>query len=173
MPAVRKATPADFPALAAALARAFDDDPVMDWLFPGEERRRRNALRIFDIRLRQLIGQEQIYTTDDLAGAAIWALPDRWEVGLRDSLALARLLLTPRLPLLFSGFQRLETEHPHKPPHFYLAVLGTDPAEQGRGDRLGAASAGARPVRQGRSAGVPGVVEGEQRGLLLRAMDSG
>ncbi len=133
MPAVRKATPADFPALAAALARAFDDDPVMDWLFPGDDRRRRNALRIFDIRLRQLIGQEQIYTTDDLAGAAIWALPDRWEVGLRDSLALARLLLTRRLPLLFSGFQRLETEHPHKPPHFYLAVLGTDPAEQGRG----------------------------------------
>jgi ribosomal protein S18 acetylase RimI-like enzyme len=133
VPAVRKATPADFPALTAALARAFDDDPVMHWLFPGEDRRRRNALRIFDIRLRQLIGQEQVYTTEDLAGAAIWSLPDRWQVGLRDSLELARLLLTPRLPVLFSGFQRLENAHPHKPPHFYLAVLGTDPAEQGRG----------------------------------------
>ena len=32
--AVRKADAADVPALAGALARAFDDDPVMAWLFP-------------------------------------------------------------------------------------------------------------------------------------------
>jgi GNAT superfamily N-acetyltransferase len=60
-------------------------------------------------------------------------LPERWEVGARDSFEIARLLLTPRLPLLFTGFQRVETAHPHRPPHFYLAVLGTDPSRQGHG----------------------------------------
>jgi ribosomal protein S18 acetylase RimI-like enzyme len=27
----------------------------------------------------------------------------------------------------------LEARHPSGPPHYYLAVLGTDPAQQGRG----------------------------------------
>ena len=38
---VRKATLADAPRLAQALASAFQDDPVMAWVFPDQHRRRR------------------------------------------------------------------------------------------------------------------------------------
>jgi GNAT superfamily N-acetyltransferase len=121
------------PGLASALARAFEDDPVMAWLFPKPAKRRRGAERMFGVRLRQLIGQDQVYTTEDLAGAAIWALPKRWHVNTRETLELARLVLNPRLPTLFSGLQRVDNAHPRGPAHFYLAVLGIDPPRQGMG----------------------------------------
>jgi hypothetical protein len=39
----------------------------MGWLFPSPSRRALGARRMFETRLRQLIGQDLIYTTDDLA----------------------------------------------------------------------------------------------------------
>jgi len=115
---------------------------VLEWLFPRPARRSRVAHRMFTTRLAQLIGQEQVYTTDDRAGAAIWALPGRWHASARETLELARIVLGPRLPILFSGLQRVDGAHPRKPKHFYLAVLGVDPPRQGEG--LG--SALMRPV---------------------------
>jgi ribosomal protein S18 acetylase RimI-like enzyme len=50
--------------------------------------------------------------------------------------------LLARMPLVAYGWHRLEQAHPQRPPHWYLATLGTDPAAQGRG--LG--SAALRPV---------------------------
>jgi len=38
-----------------------------------------------------------------------------------------------RMPLVALGWDRLERAHPRQPPHFYLAVLGTEPHAQGRG----------------------------------------
>ncbi len=43
------------------------------------------------------------------------------------------------MPLVALGWEMLEREHPHAPPHCYLAVLGTDPRAQGQGSRLGGA----------------------------------
>ena len=70
---VRKATPADVPALAGALARAFDDDPVMEWLFPDPRRRPRWTRTFFEVRLRQLLRQDEVWATGDRSGAALWA----------------------------------------------------------------------------------------------------
>jgi GNAT superfamily N-acetyltransferase len=119
--------------LSHVLARAFEDDPVMEWLFAREGARKRGAKRMFRTRLVQLVDQDEVYTTDDLAGAAIWTLPGRWHVSARETLELARIVLGPRLPILFSGLQRVDGAHPRSPDHFYLAVLGIDPPRQGQG----------------------------------------
>ena len=37
------------------------------------------------------------------------------------------------MPLVTVGWLGLERKHPATPPHYYLAVLGTDPSHQGRG----------------------------------------
>ena len=133
--AVRKARPGDIPALGRVLARAFDDDPVMSWMFPRDDRRPRALERFFAIRARQLIGQEQIYTTDDVAGGALWTLPDRWRMSLRDVLGQAPILpaLGLRLARVLRALSSIEHRHPETPPHFYLPTLGTDPARQGEG----------------------------------------
>src|SRR5213078_4575676 len=60
--------------------------PVARWSCPGERRRKRANQRFFAFRLGQLIDQEQVYTTLDAVGAAVWALPDRWRMTAREAL---------------------------------------------------------------------------------------
>jgi len=142
---VRKARAGDVKAISAALARAFYDDPVMSWFFARDERRLSQVRRFFAIRARQLLRQDEVYTTDDAAGAALWALPGRWEPGLRDSLGISLPLIPAigrRLPGVLRGLELIEHAHPREPEHYYLAVLGTDPPRQGEG----VGSALVRPV---------------------------
>jgi ribosomal protein S18 acetylase RimI-like enzyme len=136
-PVVRRARAADVPALAKMLARAFLDDPVAAWAFRPEELREQALERFQAARLRQLLAGEGVWTTEDLSCAALWAPPGRWRPRPREEAQIARAFMHPRLigrlPLAALGWQLMEREHPHAPPHWYLAVLGTDPSAQGRG----------------------------------------
>jgi GNAT superfamily N-acetyltransferase len=136
-PATRRATPADVPALAQMLARAFLDDPVAEWSCRPDALRPRVLERFNSARLGHLLPEHEVWTTPELATAALWAPPARWRTTVRQDLELARCLLHPRLlaraPLIGRGLLGLERHHPPHPPHWYLAVLGTDPAAQGQG----------------------------------------
>ena len=153
----RKAKPADVPALATALARAFDDDPVIGWVFPDAGRRPRYAERLFAMRLRDLIRQQETYTLAN-RGGALWAVPGEWKVPvLEQARMVVRLArgLGARAPRILSGLHEVETRHP-RAPHYYLAVLGVDPDDQGRG--MGSALMG--PVLAACDAdGVPAYLE--------------
>jgi GNAT superfamily N-acetyltransferase len=130
---IRKMRDSELPAVAGVLARAFYDDPAMSWVFRHDDRRLAKTERFWTVRLGYMAPQEQVYVTDDLSAAAVWTLPDRWHVSWRETGEMARMMLNHRLPMLFAGLQRLEKSHPHEPPSFYLAVLGTDPPHQGQG----------------------------------------
>ena len=134
-PAVRRARDADLPGVSAALARAFFDDPVMEWFFPGERLTSDRVEALFRLRVSGLLKQDEVYTTDDHAGAAVWAQPGRWEMRPLEGLAfVARMmpLVRGRLPLLARGWTQIDGAHPRE-PHWYLAILGTEPDSQGRG----------------------------------------
>ena len=136
-PTARRATAADIPRLERALARAFYDDPVACWSCPPDALRPRMLEVFYRVRLRQLLAEQEVWTDPDLGGAALWAPPGRWRTTLREDLQMARCMLAPRLfarmPLVFGGFiVQLERRHP-RTPHWYLAILGTEPAAQGRG----------------------------------------
>ena len=135
-PTARRATAADVPALSRALARAFQDDPVMVWACPNARRRPEHGRRFFGARLRQLLPHAEVWTTDALDGAALWAPAGEWHASLRETLELLPATIAGRslhrLPLVLPGLARVEARHPHE-PHAYLAVLGADPAAQGRG----------------------------------------
>jgi len=86
-PAIRKADRADVAALAAALARAFDDDPVMAWLFPDPAGRKRTLPRFFSAHLTKIVlPHGEVYTTGDVAGGALWEPPGKWRLGVRGQL---------------------------------------------------------------------------------------
>lgn len=144
--AARRATERDLPALGRMLARAFLDDPVAAWSCPPERLRPRVLEGFHGARLRHLLPDGEVWTTPELSSAALWAPPERWRTTARQDFELTRIMARPRLiarmPLVAAGLVGVERKHPHIPPHWYLAVLGTDPAAQGRG--LG--SAVLRPV---------------------------
>ncbi len=134
---IRRATSADVPALAAMLARAFLDDPVASWAWRPDRLRLAALERFHGVRLRQLLAGEEVWTTDELTCAALWAPPGRWHSTLRETAELVPSFLHPRLfarmPMVALGWEKLERAHPRTPPHVYLALLGTEPEAQGRG----------------------------------------
>jgi ribosomal protein S18 acetylase RimI-like enzyme len=141
---MRRARPADVPALAQMLARAFMDDPVARWACRPDDLRPAMLERFHATRMRQLLAHEEVWITAELTSAAVWAPPKQWGLTPREDAALARGLLHPRLlarlPVIAAGLLGVERKHPRRPPHWYLAVLGTDPSVQGRG--LGSAVLG-------------------------------
>jgi GNAT superfamily N-acetyltransferase len=136
-PTVRLATEADVPALARMLARAFYDDPVASWAWRPDELRMKALERFQATRIRQLLGEEGVWTNDELTSAALWATPGKWRASMRETAQMVPCFMRPRLlarlPLVGLGWMDLERKHPADPQHWYLAVLGTDPDEQGRG----------------------------------------
>jgi GNAT superfamily N-acetyltransferase len=129
---VRNATKDDVRALSAALARAFEDDPVMTWLYPGLDRIER-FMRGYELKLHLPHGA--VYTTDDIAGGAIWAPPNEWRTSVADILRVTPGLIRVtgrRIRRGLATMTAVERVHP-KEPHWYLAVLGTDKAKQGKG----------------------------------------
>ena len=165
--AVRPARDEDVEPLAAMLARAFHDDPVTAWVYAREQRRTYWSLRFFRWQVRRLLAQEAMWTTDDCAGAALWALPERWREETREAMSLLCQTLPgilPRLPRVLVGLGQVEARHPPG-RHLYLAVLGVDPARQGTG-------VGSQVIRPGLelcdAEGLPAYLEtGKERNLMF------
>lgn len=132
---VRPAEVEDHAELTRVLARAFDDDPIQRWVFPSARVRARYGDQFFRWSLWRCADQEVSWTTDDLAGAALWTLPGRWQLSARQLARLAQWAgrgVRWRGPLVMWGLTAVELHHPSD-RHLYLAVLGVDPSRQGAG----------------------------------------
>lgn len=137
----RLADERDVPGMAASLALAFHDDPVMQWLFGDvAPRPMRFTEPFFASEGKRHLGHRQVYTVDGTPGAAYWDPPGQWKTRTRDVVHLAPLMIRGmgvRTINAVRGLGRLEKAHAAHPEHYYLAVLGTRPDRQGEG--LGAA----------------------------------
>ena len=133
---IRKLSSRDVDRIATALARAFEDDPVLSWVFPEEPRIERLE-RAFTFFLRRIwLPQDECFATDRLFGAALWLPPEKWHLGPLGQLRLLPgmvSILGGSLPRMMTAVNMIEKHHPKEPPHHYLAVLGVEPEFQGRG----------------------------------------
>jgi len=125
----------DVPAVAASLVRAFQDDPMLTYMFPEPRTRERAMLRFFKLQLRQTYLKRGLaYTTEDCRSTALWMPPRSGPPPMRDVIAQLPMLwvLGRRAGAALRLVQVVESRHP-KTPHYYLGGLGTDPHWQGRG----------------------------------------
>ena len=134
---IRKATEADVGRLALALARAFEDDPVMSWIYPDDSGRLGRLERAFTLYLRKIwLPRRECYTVEQLFAAALWLPPGGWHIGAGDQLRLLPAIISTSglsTPRLMRVLRMMEQKHPSEPDHFYLAVLGVEPERQSRG----------------------------------------
>lgn len=137
-PQARPAVRADIGPLAAVLARAFHDDPVMRWLQPHPGRRAAGLPGFFRAitRHHHLAGAEVAVGSGGVIGAAaLWDSPGR-----RQQSAGGQLLMLPGLVRAFRGRlgaawaldEEMKAAHPEE-PHWYLAIIGSEPALRGGG----------------------------------------
>lgn len=141
-PTTRKANRTDVDALATTLAGAFDDDPLTMWLFPKTDPRRRKLPAFFRSLLRASLRFGEVYTAGNGQCAAIWnppgTFPMGWYTDTKLGITTARLV-GPRIGLCAQGLMYFASHHP-KERHWYLQMLGTEPASQSKG--LGSAILG-------------------------------
>ena len=137
---VRLATKDDLRAMCATLGRAFFDDPVQLFLFPDEARRLKKVERLFGTFLKaHYLKQGSTVTTAGVTGVSMWAPPGHATFSPLEILSQAVPMLQSfglKVQQALKVLDTIEKRHPTE-PHWYLGVLGTDPASQGLG--IGAA----------------------------------
>ncbi len=136
----RPATRADVTPLSSTLGRAFFDDPVMSWMLPDADKRRRKLHRLFaSLTRHHHLAQGGVEVVPDGGGgigaAALWDPPGRWRQTRSEELrAMPGLLMTFGGSLLrgMAVEEMMKKQHPEE-PHWYLAVIGSDPGVRGTG----------------------------------------
>lgn len=134
MATIRRATASDAPRISAMLARAFDDDPFVNFLAKQDSYRQSRILFWASSAVATAVPLGETFVTEDGSGAALWTPP-----GLAHQ------------PSAWAGWQRLRriggpvwafrlrtilaplaAQDPTE-PHFYLRIVGVEPAKQGLG----------------------------------------
>ena len=127
----------DVSRLAAALGAAMADDPLWSWAIPTARavRERRLALLYRGFLAASLARNDRVLMTEDRSAAGIFRAPGRREDTWRDMLRMA-----PRsIAALRTGLPKLVrydaacSDRAPTAPHWYLYVIGTHPAAQGKG----------------------------------------
>lgn len=132
--------------VAEVLARAFQDDPLYQHIFPDSYERSRSLNRLFGAVIVYALRYGQAQTTTMLEGAACWLSPGNTRVtfwrmlrtGLGFQRAVARMQVDVRRQLLGAlthsdEIHRRLMNGPHLDSHWYLWALGVAPDSQGTG----------------------------------------
>ena len=129
---LRKASTSDVHRLKATLAEAFYDDPIFGWLMPDEKSRLARLRRFFAIQLRHVaLTRGCVWTSNDVAGAALSMPPGKWRTPPRAVLAHATTFGL-RQPRAARFAVAIESRHLRE-PHYYIADIGVRPEMQGKG----------------------------------------
>jgi GNAT superfamily N-acetyltransferase len=139
--AVRVATIDDLSVTVAVAARAFWNDPLSNFFLPDLLVQHRLAWRYFDAVVRDTFehGELWVATADEhVVGFAAWLPPGVHEAtgGLRALRQGALVMpLLARSPFRAQALRLMNEvpKHHYPEPHWYLALLGTDPKWQGHG----------------------------------------
>ncbi|WP_327130660.1 GNAT family N-acetyltransferase [Streptomyces sp. NBC_01343] len=129
----KTATIDDASMVGRTLALAFDDDPMMRWFFPGEAARAAGLGRYFSTIFTRQYARHGVCEYTD-AAAAFWVPPGAQDKAVPDAGTIGELseILGDRAALFRQAAEAAAGEGPQE-PHWYLAVIGADPAAQGRG----------------------------------------
>lgn len=129
---VRTATPSDVGALAATIAEAFQDDPVMSWCYPDAVERAGILQEGFRVILDVAVPLGGVETVEDEVAGSIWFPPGaQFDADLMAADLVEASGAYAERVLTLLGL--MEEHHPEDEHHQYLMVLGTRTAWQSKG----------------------------------------
>ncbi len=133
---VRRAKDTEAAQVKSVIARAFDDDPFVNFCVAQDKRRASRVYDMMDMAYQIANAHNEVYTAEGVPGAAYWTPPGKNKLSIAAQLrlmpAMRRAITLRRIPSISKAFAAIEKKHPHE-PHWYLSVLGVDPDRQGQG----------------------------------------
>ncbi|MFD4656797.1 GNAT family N-acetyltransferase [Kitasatospora sp. NPDC058444] len=129
----RAATLDDVSSISRSLALAFADDPMMCWFFPDAATRPAGLDGYFTTLFTRQYGRHGVCERTANA-AAFWVPPQAQDKAVPDEETLRELaeLLGDRAEPFRRSVEAAAADVPQE-PHWYLAVIGAEPATQGQG----------------------------------------
>ena len=130
-PAVKIATVADEARVFDVLLRAFSADPVARWLWPDQQQYASHAPAFMKAFGGKALEHGSAYHVNGY-GAALWLPP---AVHFDEGAVVAVLERSMSEQVRkdgFAVFEQMGRYHPGE-PHWYLPLMGVDPAQQGKG----------------------------------------
>ncbi len=139
-PGIRPITNADARHVPALLARAFDDDPWVNFLAKQDSTREARILIGFQQAFTRVLEAGEGDVASDGSGAALWFPVEAPEVGIRPRVCdiagtvrwTAPISGLPHLLAACRARAKVEKAHPTE-PHHELRILGVEPGRQGSG----------------------------------------
>ena len=124
------------------LSRAFWDDPMITWLMPDEAHRAVANPAFFHMAARLGLNEHSAWTTFGKPdGAAIWMPPGKHDLtddmmgaaGFLEAVPLMGDETMGRFGTLMGAMNEQHESNMKNRPHWFLLVLGVEPARQGQG----------------------------------------
>ncbi len=132
IPEIRTTTQADESPAIDAIVLAFVADPVARWCYPDPHQYLTNMPRFARAFAGSSFAHGSAHCTGECAGTALWLPPDVHP----DEEALGEVIESTVSESvrtdLYAVFEQLAGYHPAE-PHWYLPLIGVDPAYRGKG----------------------------------------
>lgn len=129
---IKTVTKDDANQIVDALVLAFSADPGMRWMYPNPHQYLTHVPNLVRAFAGKAFEHGTAYSFDNQAGAALWLPPG---VALDEKPLVEFLEQTidqTNQAELFAILEQMENYHPDE-PHWYLALLGVEPTQQGKG----------------------------------------
>ena len=118
--------------MISAIVLAFVDDPVARWAWPGPHAYLTYFTNFTNVFGGKAFDHGTAHSVAEFSGGALW-LPPGVQPDEKALVALMECSIDPkRLQIVFTMLERMQGYHPTE-PHWYLPLIGVDPAKQGRG----------------------------------------
>ena len=155
----RVASPQDRDDVVAILVSAFYDDPTWSWAFPDPSLRAEQHRRLWGLFVEGAMRYPWVWLTPGNTATSVWIPPNGTDLSQEQEAALeptiVEMLGADAAPVIHA-FELFDRAHPREVPHFYLSLLATSAAHQGRGYGLGLLAGNLRLIDE---AGMPAYLE--------------
>ncbi len=155
----RVATLDDAATVTEILVRAFFRCPTWGWVFPDPAVRAEQHRAFWGRLVEGGLRYPWVWLAAGGVTTSVWIPPGEAELSPEQEAALEPMLkdlMGPASARVLAAVETFDAHHPHDEPHYYLSLLGTDPAHYGNGYGLGLLEANLRLVD---AEGVPAYLE--------------
>jgi GNAT superfamily N-acetyltransferase len=136
-PVARVAGPDDLDRVVEILVGAFYDDPTWSWAFPDPTKRRSQHRRLWRLFVEGAARYPSVWLNADETATAVWIPPGGTEMSPEQEAQVEPLIIdllgADDAPRVLETVELFGAVHPHDTDHYYLTLLGTDPAYLGKG----------------------------------------